>query len=62
MGDKYSTKKISSTLIEEIKRALQSVGNFGSIEVYITKGIVSQITIRNIKKTVNTRNIDNKLS
>lgn len=35
----------------EIKKALQSVSTYGSVEIYVQKGIVSQITVRNIKKT-----------
>lgn len=46
----YSTKRISSQLIEEIKTALQSV-NFGSIEIYVSDSNVTQITTRTIKKT-----------
>lgn len=49
----YSTKKISKTLILEIKEALGSVKSYGSIEIYVQDGIVTQITIRNIKKTNN---------
>ena len=51
--DNYSTKRISKILISEIKKALKSVKNFGSIEIYIQKGLVTQITVRNIKKTNN---------
>ncbi len=47
----YSTKKISETLVFEIKKALKSVKNYGSVEIYIQDGNVTQITIRNIKKT-----------
>lgn len=49
----YSTKRISSQLLEEIKAALQSV-NFGSIEIYVTDSNVTQITTRTIKKTSTT--------
>ena len=51
MRNDYATNKISDTLITEIKKALQSVATYGSVEIYIQKGIVSQITVRNIKKT-----------
>jgi len=47
----FSNQKISKTLIEEITSALKSVRSFGSVEIYVQKGIVTQITIRNIKKT-----------
>lgn len=51
MRNDYATNKISDTLVTEIKKALQSVTTYGSVEIYIQKGIVSQITVRNIKKT-----------
>jgi len=51
MSTDYSTQNISESLIVEIKSALQSVKNFGSIEIYIQNGVVTQITVRNIKKT-----------
>ena len=38
-------------MVTEIKGALQSVKNYGSIEIYIQNGVVTQITVRNIKKT-----------
>ena len=44
-------KNISPDLIEEIARALHSVGGFGSIEIYVQDHSVTQITVRNIKKT-----------
>lgn len=46
---------MSSQLVEDIKSALQSVGSFGSVEIYIQKGIVSQITYRKIIKTSKTK-------
>ena len=46
-----STKKISTSLIKEITSALESVKSYGSVEVYIQNGVVTQITVRNIKKT-----------
>ena len=48
MNSNYSTQKISENLVDEIKTALQSVKSYGSIEIYIQNGIVTQITIRNI--------------
>lgn len=50
MGN-YSIKNISDSLMGEIKGALQSVKAFGSVEIYIQNGTVTQITVRNIKKT-----------
>lgn len=37
-------------LIKEIQNALEDI-NYGSVEVYVQKGKVTQITVRNIKKT-----------
>ncbi len=47
----YSTRKISQTLLLEIKKALKAVQAFGSVEIYVQNGNVTQITVRNIKKT-----------
>lgn len=47
----YSTQNISARLIEELKQALRSVSSYGSVEIYIQEGVVTQITVRNIKKT-----------
>lgn len=43
-----STKK--QTFLEEIQNALQTI-RFGSVEIYVQDGIVTQVTVRNIKKT-----------
>lgn len=51
----YSTKRISDALISEIKSALKSVKRYGSVEIYIQEGIVTQITVRNIKKTASSK-------
>ncbi len=51
----YSTQKVSLKLIEEIKESLKNVRQYGSVEIYVQKGIVTQITVRNIKKTHNLR-------
>lgn len=45
-----SIQKIPTTLVEEIEKALQTV-SFGSVEIFIQDKIVTQITVRNIKKT-----------
>lgn len=47
----YSTKRISKTLLAEIKDSLKSIKNFGSVELYVQNNVVTQITTRNIKKT-----------
>jgi hypothetical protein len=50
----YSTKRISKELVTEIKTALKGVKSYGSVEIYVQKGVVTQITVRNIKKTSQT--------
>jgi hypothetical protein len=47
----YSTKRISDKLLQEIKVALKSIDSYGSVELYIQDSSVTQITVRNIKKT-----------
>ena len=47
----FSTKRISQELLKEIKVALKSVKMYGSVEIYVQRGVVTQITVRNIKKT-----------
>lgn len=43
-----ASKKLS--LVDEIHAAMQGI-RFGSIEIYIQDGVVTQITSRTIKKT-----------
>lgn len=40
----------SKKLLEELERALRSL-EYGSVEIYVQDNTVTQITIRNIKKT-----------
>lgn len=47
----YSTKRISKLLLDEVARALRSIDAYGSVELYVQKNTVTQITVRNIKKT-----------
>lgn len=47
----YSVKKISEGLIQEVKKALQGVGDYGSVEIFVQDGVVTQVTVRNIRKT-----------
>lgn len=52
-----STKKhclITPDLIEEFVHAVTSVGEYGSVEVYVQNAAVTQITVRTIKKTTQT--------
>lgn len=51
MQTDYSTKKISSRLVGEMKSALKSIKSYGSVELYVQNNTVTQITVRNIKKT-----------
>lgn len=46
----YSVQDISEALLEEIKTALYSVKQYGSVEIFIQKGCVTQITARKISK------------
>ena len=58
----YSSKKISIKLIEELQTALKSIDAFGSVEIYVQNSVVTQITVRNIKKTTATTNILKKIT
>lgn len=49
--EKYSTQTISDTLLEEIRTALKNVSPYGSVEIYVQNNVVTQITVRNIRKT-----------
>lgn len=42
---------VTPKLIEEIRSALKNIRGWGSVEIYVQKGRVTQITERNIKKT-----------
>lgn len=42
--------KFSITLLDEIEDALENI-TFGSVEIYVQDKKVTQITVRNIKKT-----------
>jgi len=54
MGD-YSTKNITQRLIKEICEALRNL-DYGSVELYVQNGEVTQITRRHIRKTNNLTN------
>jgi len=47
----YTVDKISEKLMLEIADSLQKVKGYGSVEIYVQAGVVTQITTRNIKKT-----------
>ena len=52
MGQKniYSTNNISPNLLKEIESSLNGL-DYGSVEIYVVNGEVTQITKRHIKKT-----------
>lgn len=52
-SSEYSTKNISKALLDEITSSLKSVSPYGSVEIYVQDNMVTQITVRNIKKTHN---------
>lgn len=47
----HSTKRITIELMDEIKQALKSVDGYGSVEMIVQDNKVTQITVRNIRKT-----------
>jgi len=50
--NKYSTQILSQSLIDEIIHSLKTIQGFGSLEIFVQDNMVSQITVRNIKKTL----------
>ena len=50
----YSTKKVSTALVEELVDAIQNIRGWGSVEIQVQDYTVVQITERNIKKTPQT--------
>lgn len=58
----YSTQQISELLLSEIAQSLKHVSPYGSVEIYVQDSTVTQITVRNIKKTTqNVQKIKNSL-
>lgn len=52
MDKQYSiSESVSKMLLDEIVSALKTVKTYGSVEIYVQKGVVTQITVRKIKKT-----------
>ena len=47
----HSTKRITAQLIEEIKQTLKSIEGYGSVEIIVQDDKVTQISVRNIRKT-----------
>lgn len=60
----YSTNSISETLVDEIRQALKTVSPYGSVEIYVQDSVVTQITVRNIKKTtqLTKQKLENKVN
>lgn len=56
----YISTEITTGLLEDIKDALKNIKGWGSVEIYVQKGRVTQITQRNIKKT--DHNVDSEIS
>jgi len=50
-NNEYSANKISQKLICEVKEAILSVKDYGSVEIYIQNSEITQITVRRIRKT-----------
>ncbi len=44
-------QNIATSLVKEIVESINSVKPFGSVEIYIQNGEVTQITMRKIRKT-----------
>lgn len=49
----YSTQNVTPFLLEELKRAIESVPDYGSVKIFVLAGNVSQISI---EKTIKTEN------
>ncbi|KKT86451.1 MAG: hypothetical protein UW86_C0031G0004 [Microgenomates group bacterium GW2011_GWA1_Microgenomates_45_10] len=47
----YSTKQLTEDTLGEIKEALYQL-QYGSVEIFVQDGLVTQITKRIIKKTI----------
>jgi hypothetical protein len=49
--NQYSTVSLSQALIDEILASLKTIHGWGSMEIFVQDNIVTQITVRNIRKT-----------
>lgn len=56
----YSKANLSDRLMNEIKEELEKIG-YGSLEIYVQNNKVTQMTVRNIKKTNVTITRDNQI-
>lgn len=50
----YSTRRVNQQLLDEIVQSLKHVSGYGSVEIFINNYKVTQITVRDIKKTDHT--------
>ena len=57
--DTYSTQNVSPYLLEELKRQLESISDYGSLEIYVQDGQVTQISTKHIRKTQTVTNGSN---
>lgn len=46
-------KLIDKSLLQELNKALAKIDGYGSVELYIQQNKITQITARNIHKTLN---------
>lgn len=51
MNNKLSSRSNIQTLIEDVLQSIQQVGSYGSVELFIQDNTVTQITVRQIRKT-----------
>jgi hypothetical protein len=58
MADKYSTKKITPDLVNELVSSLQNIRGWGTVEICVQDFLVTQITEKNIKKPLITSRKD----
>jgi hypothetical protein len=56
----YSTQNLSDTALTEIKEALDGL-KYGSVEIHVTAGQITQISKRIIKKTAESYNDEIKI-
>lgn len=59
MTDELSAK-LPKDLLTELAHALSIINDYGSVEFYIQNGVITQITMRHIRKTKMTINGNTK--
>lgn len=58
--NQFIPTRVTTGLLEEIKDALKNVRGWGSVEIIVQQGRVTQITERNIRKT--DHEVENEIS